>query len=85
MILALATTSSLAAERQTILAVEGMYCAACPYIVRETLAGTAGVKSVAVSYEERIARVVYDDSIVTPAELATNVSNAGHLARVVGP
>src|SRR3546814_3217548 len=47
------------------LAVDNMYCEACPYIVKESLARVPGVQAVIVSYEQKSATVTYDDQETT--------------------
>jgi len=41
--------TAMAAEKTVTLAVKGMYCSACPYIVKQSLTKVSGVGSVAVS------------------------------------
>ena len=62
---------ALAVERTVTLAVEGMFCAACPYIVRQSLAAVPGVKDVKVSFREKTAVVTFDDAR-TDIEALTN-------------
>jgi len=42
---------AIAAEKTVTLAVDNMYCSACPHIVKQSLAKVAGVATAAVSYE----------------------------------
>jgi len=72
-----------AAERTVTLAVDNMYCSACPYIVRETLAGVQGVSGVVVSLEEKRATVTYDDALTGPEALVAASTAAGYPARPV--
>ena len=53
--------TAIAAEKTVTLAVEGMYCSACPYIVKQSLTKVKGVENVAVSYKKKTAMVTYDD------------------------
>ena len=47
----LVTSGSLFATEKTVtLAVENMYCAACPYMVKQSLIDIDGVNEVKVSY-----------------------------------
>ena len=69
---------SLAAERTVTLAVRNMYCSACPYIVKQSLARVGGVKSVNVSFADKTATVTYDDAKVKLAALITATGNAGY-------
>ena len=72
---AVATTlfsdAALAVERAVTLAVEGMFCAACPYIVRQSLAAVPGVKDVKASFRAKTAAVTFDDAR-TDIEALTN-------------
>ncbi len=72
----LAADATLAGEASVTLAVDGMTCAACPYIVKQALAGVSGVRTVAVSFPDKKAAVTYDDgktSIAVPTAATTNV------------
>jgi mercuric ion binding protein len=81
--LALATALSatgpvVAAEKTVTLAVNGMYCSACPYIVKQSLAKIGGVGKVAVSYEKQTAIISYDDQKTTVAALTAATTQAGY-------
>ena len=69
---------ALAAERTVMLAVDNMYCSACPYTVKQSLAKVTGVNEAAVSYEKRTAIVTYDDQKTTVAALTAATTNAGY-------
>ena len=71
-----------AAARTVTLAVDNMTCASCPYIVKKTLAGIAGVRHVDVSFKTRTAAVVFDDAVVSPATLVEGTTRAGYPSRV---
>jgi len=58
---------AMAAEKTVTLAVDNMYCSACPYTVKQSLAKVAGVKTAAVSYEKKTATITYDDQKTTVA------------------
>jgi periplasmic mercuric ion binding protein len=65
--------------RKTVtLAVNGMYCSACPYIVEQSLAKVGGVSNVAVSYEKKAATVTYDDQKTSLAAMTTATTQAGY-------
>jgi len=71
--------SPIQADEQTVtLSIENMYCAACPYIVRESLAVVAGVVMVAVSYEDKTAVVTFDDGQTDVATLIKATTDAGY-------
>jgi len=69
---------AMAAEKTVTLDVKGMYCSACPYIVKQSLAKISGVGSVAVSYEKQTATVTYDDHKTTVAALTQATTQAGY-------
>ena len=69
---------AMAAEKTVTLAVDSMYCSACPYTVKQSLAKLAGVGEVAVSYEKKTAIVTYDDRKTTVAALAEATTQAGY-------
>ena len=70
--------TALAAERTVTLAVDNMYCSACPYTVKQSLAKLTGVSDAAVSYEKKTAIVTYDDQKTTVAALTAATTNAGY-------
>ena len=69
---------AMAAERAVTLAVDNMYCSACPHIVKQSLAKVAGVKTAAVSYEKKTATITYDDQKTTVAALTDATTQAGY-------
>lgn len=74
---------ALAAERTVTLAVDGMTCASCPYIVKRTLAGVPGVSEVTVSFETRTAVVTFDDARTGPAALTEATAGVGFPSRLL--
>jgi periplasmic mercuric ion binding protein len=78
---ALASGSAFGGERTVTLAVDNMYCDACPYIVKQSLAKIPGVEDVAVSYEQRTATVTYDDEKTTLDALMSATTQAGYPSR----
>ncbi len=81
MVLAGAVAS--AAERTVTLAVENMYCDACPYIVKQSLAKVPGVENVTVSFEQKSATVTYDDQKTTLDALTSATTQAGYPSRAI--
>jgi periplasmic mercuric ion binding protein len=78
-----AASPAIAAEKSVTLAVDNMYCSACPHIVKQSLAKVAGVGEVAVSYEKKTAIVSYDDQKTTLAALTAATTNAGYPSRPI--
>jgi periplasmic mercuric ion binding protein len=71
-----------AAEQTVRLAVDGMWCAGCSYIVKQTLAGVPGVAAVDVSMAEKAAVVTFDDSETDVARLTEATAGVGFPSRV---
>ena len=89
-ILTLAFVSSvpaIAAERTATLRVENMFCASCPFIVKQTLANVPGVTNVDISYQRTAAAVVaivdYDDTKADVTALMAATSDVGFPSRVI--
>ncbi len=77
-ITALASSVAMAGERTITLAVQNMYCAACPTIVRKSLEAVPGVSKAVVSYTERTAVVTYDDGKTDMSALTRATGDAGY-------
>jgi mercuric ion binding protein len=73
----LATSAAFAADMVTLV-VKNMYCADCPFVVRKSLEAVPGVVKVTVSYKDKTAVVMYDDSKVDLKALMTATTNAGY-------
>ena len=72
-----------AADRTVTLAVDNMYCAACPYIVKQSLAKVSGVANVAVSFGQKTATVTYDDEKTTTDALISATTLAGYPSKAI--
>ena len=73
----------MAAEKTVTLAVDNMYCSACPYTVKQSLAKVAGVGDVAVSYEKKTAIITFDDQKTSVAALTAATTQAGYPSRPI--
>jgi Cu2+-exporting ATPase len=62
------------------LLVEGLRCAACAWLVEQTLARAPGVKSVQVQYATRRALVRWDPKAAPPSALLGSVARIGYRA-----
>jgi len=75
------SATAFAAEQRTTLRIENMYCASCPFIVKQTLASVPGVRRVEVSYDNdaavAVAVVVFEDNETDIADLMTATSDIG--------
>lgn len=79
---ALASAPAGAESRQVTLSVPGMFCAACPLVVRQALTSVPGVERVEVALETRSATVDYDDDRATLEHLLAASRDAGYPAEV---
>jgi len=64
-----------------------MYCASCPFIIKQTLARVPGVNHVEISYEDKtaiaMAVVVYEDSETDADALTAATSKIGFPSTVI--
>jgi len=74
----LASSATLAGEKTVTLAVENMYCAACPHTVKASLQAVPGVTKAVVSYKDKTAVVTYDDTMADVNALTTATTDAGY-------
>ena len=74
----IASSSALAAERTVTLAVQNMFCADCPFIVKKSLEAVPGVAKAAVSFKDKTATVIYDDGKADIKGLTEATTNAGY-------
>jgi mercuric ion binding protein len=76
-LLAAPTSAAFAAQQTVTLVVENMYCEACPYMVKKTLERVAGVAKASVSFKDRTAAVIYDDTKTDVKALTDATARAG--------
>jgi mercuric ion binding protein len=74
----LASATALAEQKTITLAVRNMDCADCPFIVKKSLERVPGVAKASVSFEDKTAIVVYDDSRADVTALTAATTNAGY-------
>lgn len=74
---------SLASEREAVVRIEGMTCAACARGVEATLGRTEGVVSAVVTMEPPEARIRYDEAVTTAEALAEAIEAMGYRAEVL--
>ena len=77
---AMASTSTEAGNANVVLNVEGMTCEVCASGMQATLSRKAGVSSATVNFEEKIARLVYDPSLVSVEQLTESIADLGFTA-----
>ena len=73
-----ASSAAFAADQTVTLAVKNMDCAACPSIVKGSLEAVRGVAKVAVSFKDKTATVIYDDTKADVNQLTSATTNAGY-------
>ena len=73
-----ASTAAFSADRTVTLAVQNMFCAACPFTVKSSLQSVPGVKTVLVSFENKTAIVVFDDTKTNLQALTKATTDAGY-------
>jgi periplasmic mercuric ion binding protein len=80
MTLALGALASpaLAGETAVTLAVRNWYCAACPRVIKQSLAAVPGVINVTVSDKTKTASVTFDDTKTDVKSLTQATAEAGY-------
>ncbi|MBB4517485.1 mercury resistance system periplasmic binding protein MerP [Paraburkholderia fungorum] len=85
LLVSFAVSAPVWAASQTIaLAVPGMTCAACPVTVKHALAKVPGVSKVDVSFEQKQAVVMFDDSKTNVRALVKATTDAGYPSQPKG-
>ena len=79
----LSAGGAVAGEKTVTLSVPGMYCASCPYIVKQSLAKVDGVGQVSASFETKTATVTYDDQKTNLTALIAVTTQAGYPSREI--
>ena len=74
----LASSPVFAGEKTVTLAVQNMYCSACPITVKSSLEAVPGVAKAVVSYEHKTAVVTFDDAKTGVPALISATTNAGY-------
>ena len=67
-------------QRETLLLVDGVRCAACVWLIERTLGALSGVTAVQVNAAARRARIVWDDSRCTLARIVETLARVGYQA-----
>lgn len=80
----LISPAAFAGETTVTLAVQNMYCAACPFTVKSSLEAVPGVATVVVSYADKTAVVTFDDAKTTVPALIAATTNAGYPSALKG-
>jgi periplasmic mercuric ion binding protein len=69
---------ALAGETTVRLAVRNWYCAACPHVIKQSLAAVPGVINVEVSDKTKTATVTFDDAKTNLKSLTQATTEAGY-------
>jgi mercuric ion binding protein len=69
---------ALAGEATVILAVRNWYCAACPHVIKQSLAAVPGVINVTVSDKTKTASVTFEDTKTDVKSLTQATAEAGY-------
>ncbi len=69
---------AFAGETTVTLAVRNWYCAACPHVVKESLAAVPGVTNVTISDKTKTASVTFDDTKTDVKSLTQATAEAGY-------
>ena len=77
------SNNSLAVEKTITFKVDGMYCSACPAIVKKALINVDGVKDATVSYGKKTAVVTFEDTKADTTSLIQTTTKAGYQASVI--
>lgn len=64
--------------KSATLKVEGMHCTGCASMIRSQVATLPGVKTADVSFEKRLARVLYDPQAIDELKIAEAVRKLGY-------
>jgi mercuric ion binding protein len=80
----LASSAAFAGEKTVTLAVQNMYCSACPITVKSSLDAVLGVAMAVVSYAYKTAVVIFDDAKTAVPALITATTNAGYPSELKG-
>lgn len=80
----LVSSAALAGEKTVTLAVQNMYCSACPITVKSSLEAVPGVAKAVVFYADKTAVVTFDDAKTGVPALITATTNAGYPSALKG-
>ncbi|MDT0595539.1 MULTISPECIES: mercury resistance system periplasmic binding protein MerP [Alteromonadaceae] len=81
-LLLVSSTEAFAKDITVTLEVPSMDCATCPITVEKALERVKGVKEVDVTFENKLAVVIFDDEVTSPDALTKATENAGFPSRI---
>lgn len=77
-LLLISSTATFAKNVTVTLEVPSMDCVTCPKTVEKALERVKGVKQVAVTFENKLAVVTFDDEVTSLVRLTKATANAGY-------
>jgi mercuric ion binding protein len=80
----LASSPGFAQEKTVTLAVQNMYCSACPLTVKSSLQSVPGVTNVVVSFANKTAVVTFEEAKTGVPALIAATTNAGYPSALKG-
>ena len=80
----LASSPGFAQEKTVTLAVQNMYCSACPLTVKSSLQSVPGVTNVVVSFANKTAVVTLEEAKTGVPALIAATTNAGYPSALKG-
>src|SRR4030088_2650758 len=78
LVLGVLATPAFAGETTVTLAVRNWYCAACPHVIKQSLAAVPGVIKVTVSDKTKTASVTFEDTKTDLKSLTQVTAEAGY-------
>lgn len=75
-------SAAFAAEKTVKLSVPDMFCASCPYMVKQAISAVDGVKAVEATIDDRSATVTYDDAAATLEAIRKATADIGYPSTV---
>lgn len=77
------SNNSFADEQIITFKVGGMYCSACPAMVKKALINVDGVKDATVSYSKKTAVVTFEDTKTDITSLIQATTKVGYQASII--
>jgi mercuric ion binding protein len=81
-LLALSSFSAFAQQQTITLHVPSMNCVTCPFTIKRALQNVEGVNEVDVTFETKLAVVIFDDEKTIIEALIEATTNAGYPSSV---
>ena len=82
-LLTLAASVSIAAEKTITLSVPDMNCPSCPYMVEQSVSFVEGVQSANADLKTSTARVTFDDTVATVEDILGATADIGYKSTLI--